>query len=351
MSKSLGNVIAPDTIINEYGADVLRLWVATSDTNEDIRIGNEVMKQLSEIYRKLRNTLRYLTGALCETKMTMTIPDVETTHYINNSFRVPVVNLEHYVLLKVDMINRLVIKALENHDWKKVITEIHNFCVNDLSALYFDARKDVLYCGDFPSPIDMTPEFKTTSRVFAERETTINMMQFLFHHLVRWLAPVLPFATEEAWQSIFGNTSSIHTQTFDIKPITLGMDEFERMFEFSEYWQKMKSIRSDIMKELEDLRNKKVIRSSLEAMVTLDQTLTINSPEKWAFKDWENFLGVSMINSWIIAPPGYQGKLFKVKKIIGHSKCDRCWKVNVKGSLSHPVEGATRLCERCILQS
>lgn len=327
MAKSLNNVVPPQDIIKDYGADVLRLWVANSDTTEDIRIGDPLIKQQSEIYRKLRNTLKYLVGALSETKMTQGMPDVHTA-YASDEAKV---YLEQYMLLKVDVINRLVLKAIDNHDWKKVVTEIHNFCANDLS-IYFDARKDVLYCGQGQH----TPN----------REVTMNMMAFLFHTLVRWLAPIIPFATEEAWQAVFGNVSSVHMLTFDIQKIDLDMEEIDMMFEFPEFWQKIKSVRSSILQDLEVMRTKKQIGSALEASVNLDHTLYWKLDNRWVFKDWESFLGVSGVNS-MLSP---QGSLFQVRKVIGNLKCERCWKVVVNGSLAHPDETNRPrhdLCKRC----
>jgi isoleucyl-tRNA synthetase len=261
------------------------------------------------------------------------MPDVNETYH-HDPYQV---YLEHYVLLKVDLINRFVLKAVEDHDWKKVITEIHNFCSNDL-PMYFDARKDVLYCGQ--------------GKYTPNRAITIKMLEFLFHRLVRWLAPVIPFATEEAWQTLLskvcavsGTTCSVHLESFDIQEITLDMTDIEKAFDFPEFWQNIKRVRSDILKELEILRTQKKIGSSLEARLILDHSLCWKDENRWVFKDWENMAGVSQISEMRSLVSGE----FNAAKIIGSVKCDRCWKINIYGSLAHPrgEKPDFLVCDRC----
>jgi isoleucyl-tRNA synthetase len=321
MSKSDGNVIPPEKIISEFGADVLRLWVATCDATEDVKIGDDVMKQQAEMYKKFRNTLRYLLGSLCENP-------IETFDEIKKRYDFKIGNkvwLEHYILLRMDAINKMVLAAVENHDWKKVVLEIYNFCLNDLS-MYFDARKDVLYCGGFTN---------TPNRVFA-----LDTYVLIFHHLVRWLAPVIPFATEEAWQSAFGKETSVHCQTFDIVEFDFGLTDVEKYFEFPEFLQNIKSIRVEVMKQLEDLRSKKQINSALERHVIVPSEYYFLGFNRWVFKDWENLFGVA--GATIRQKPG------QTFKLVNHfqQKCERCWKHNVFGTLSHD-DTSKKLCDRC----
>ena len=174
MSKSLGNTVAPETIIRQFGAEILRLWAASSDFTDDLRIGNEIIKTAADAYRKLRNTLRYMIGALDG------YDESDAVDYAD----MPA--LEKWVLHRLSELDEQVRKSYAEHDFKKVFSSLFNFCTNDLSAFYFDIRKDALYCD----PLGST-----------RRRACRTVMHALFERLTLWLAPILCFTMEEVWQT------------------------------------------------------------------------------------------------------------------------------------------------------
>ena len=242
MSKSLGNTITPQDIIKDYGADILRLWISMVDYSEDVRIGKEILKRQEEIYRRFRNTLRYLLGALHEFKADDLL-----------SFdQMP--ELEQYMLHQLHQLCSLHQQCIDQFDIRKFYAELHNFCSSKLSSFYFDIRKDSLYC-DAPTDI--------------RHKATRTMMHYLFNFIVRLLAPVLSFTTEEAW-GIYVNTGvsqlikdngSIHTQPFLLPDPTWQNEALDKK------WEDIKAVRSAITNALEQARADKKIGSSLEAHV------------------------------------------------------------------------------------
>ena len=192
MSKSQGNTIVPQKVIDEMGADILRLWVINSDYSEDLRIGPGILKYQQEIYRRFRNTLRYLLGAL---------HGYSKEEELSYEFLRP---LEKYILHKVSVLNKLAQATVKSFEFHRFYTELHNFVAVDLSAFYFDLCKDILYCDQ---PLS------------SARRSVRTVMNILFDHLVLWLAPVLSFTAEEAFKSRHGDTAeSIHLQEFSNVP-------------------------------------------------------------------------------------------------------------------------------------
>ena len=193
MSKSLGNVVAPQEVVSQSGADILRLWVVASDYSEDLRIGPEILKYQADVYRRLRNTLRYLLGALAGFSEHERIAPDEMPE------------LERYVLHRLAETDAVVRQTAESYDFHSMFTALHNFCAVDLSAFYFDVRKDALYC-DAPSS--------------ARRRAVRTVLDHVFECLVRWLAPVLCFTAEEAWLARHGDAedSSVHLQLYPDVP-------------------------------------------------------------------------------------------------------------------------------------
>ena len=173
MSKSLGNVVSPQDVVKEYGADVLRLWVASSDYVSDLRVGSEILQQNADTYRRLRNTLRYMLGALDGFSAAESMPDAM-------SFP----ELERWVLHRLAVLDETVWRCCNAYDFHTLLAELTSFCVNDLSAFYFDIRKDLLYCGHPHS---------------FERRACRTVLDRVFRALVRWMAPILCFTAEEAW--------------------------------------------------------------------------------------------------------------------------------------------------------
>ena len=233
MSKSIGNVILPDDLINQYGADVVRLWVVSSDFTEDLRIGQEIMKANVESYRKIRNTFRFLLGNLHE------FSDKEIVPYEDMP------ELEKYILHKLKVIDEKIKKGYNEYDLKTVFQTLLNFSNLDLSSFYFDIRKDSLYCN---SVNDIS------------RRSTRTVLDILFNYLLRWFSPILCFTCEEVLQSRFpGHEKSIHELEFlETNDKWMNIDLFEK-------WEKIRSVRKVVTGAIELERKEKRIGSSLEA--------------------------------------------------------------------------------------
>ena len=233
MSKSIGNVILPDDLINQYGADVVRLWVVSSDFTEDLRIGQEIMKANVESYRKIRNTFRFLLGNL----------DGFSPKEIVQYEDMP--ELEKYILHKLKVIDEKIREGYNDYDLKAVFQTLLNFSNLDLSSFYFDIRKDSLYCDSLNSN---------------SRKSTRTVLDILFNYLVRWFSPILCFTCEEVMQSRFpDHGESIHELEF------LSSDANWLNNELFEKWEKIRSVRRVVTGAIELERKEKRIGSSLEA--------------------------------------------------------------------------------------
>jgi isoleucyl-tRNA synthetase len=192
MSKSLGNTTAPQDVVKQYGADILRLWVAQTDYAVDQRIGPEILKGTADSYRRLRNTLRFLLGALDGFEESERVAPAEMPE------------LERWVLHRLTELDEEVRKGYAGYDFQRVFQTLFQFCTVDLSAFYFDIRKDALYCDAATSP---------------RRRASRTVLDALFARLVTWLAPMLPFTMEEVWLTRFpGEDSSVHLQDFPATP-------------------------------------------------------------------------------------------------------------------------------------
>jgi len=235
MSKKIGNTIAPEQISKKFGADIMRLWVASSDFTEDLRIGDEIIKTNVDAYRKLRNTLRYMVGAL----------DGYDANDAVDYGDMPA--LEKWVLHRLTELDETVRKSFLEHDYKRVFSNLFNFCTNDLSAFYFDIRKDALYCD----PLDST-----------RRRACRTVMDQLYNRLTLWLAPILCFTMEEVWHTRHGDAQgSVHMQVFPETP------ESWQDVNLAANMKRVQDLRDKVMAEIEPLRADGAIRSSLEAKV------------------------------------------------------------------------------------
>ena len=304
MSKSLGNVTAPDEVTSQFGADILRLWVMSSDTAEDMRIGKEILKQQTELYRRLRNTLRWLLGSLdgfteAERVAAADMPE-----------------LERWVLHRIAELDALIRAAVASYDWTGVYAAIHNFCSSDLSAFYFDIRKDALYC-DRPDSL--------------RRRAARTVLDHLHRCLCTWLAPVLVFTAEEAWTTRFGEADSVHLHDFPAIPAGWRDDALGAK------WATIRDLRRLGTTELEAMRADKRIGSSNQAAVTMvlpDDQAGLLSAAAWA-----DILIVAGARIETAVAAGARASL------AAGSKCDRCWKVlaEVGQTAAHPA-----LCLRCV---
>jgi isoleucyl-tRNA synthetase len=305
MSKSLGNVVAPQDVVKDFGADMLRLWVMNTDVTEDQRIGKEILKQQSELYRRIRNTLRWLLGNLDGFTDAEIVPHAELPE------------LERWVLHRLSELDARLRQAVRDHDWTGVYPDIHAFCATDLSAFYFDVRKDSLYC-----------DAKDSLR----RRSARTVIDQLHRCLTSWLAPVLVATAEESWLTRFpDDTDSIHLSEWPVIPAEW-RDEV-----LAAKWAAIRTFRRTVTGGIEDLRRAGTIGASLQARV--DLTFGEGDPaDALTEAQWEEILIVSQVSvshgTQTSAPPDVA---------IGQ-KCDRCWRVlpEVGQSHAHPT-----LCRRC----
>ncbi|MDC0348968.1 isoleucine--tRNA ligase [Alphaproteobacteria bacterium] len=235
MSKSVGNTVNLDDVLEKHGADILRLWVIGSDYFDDLRIGDEIIKRQKDIYRKIRNTFRFLLGNLSEFSEKKS---VEYTH---------LPELEKWILHRLSELDEKVRKDISTYDFHSLFTHLYAFCVNDLSAFYFDIRKDSLYCDDQKSK---------------DRLSVQTVLHTVFRYLCKWLAPILTFTIEEAWTTYFPE-SSIFLQTFD------GIPPQWHQPSLGSKYKLLRNIRRVVTGAIEEKRAKGEIKSSLQAQVTI----------------------------------------------------------------------------------
>ena len=233
MSKSLGNTIAPQDVIKQSGADILRMWVASCDYWDDQRIGPEILKTTAETYRKLRNTIRWMLGNLA---------------HFHDDERIALAQmpeLERLMLHRLAELDALVRKAYAEFDYKRIFAALSAFMTSDLSAFYFDIRKDALYCDPYSS---------------VKRKASLTVIDHLFRCTVTWLAPLLCFTAEESWLSRYGSdVRSVHLEIFPDVPAAW-RDEA-----LAEKWRRIRIVRGVVTGALEIERAQKRIGSSLEA--------------------------------------------------------------------------------------
>ncbi|RRH77392.1 isoleucine--tRNA ligase [Falsigemmobacter faecalis] len=315
MSKSLGNTVAPQEVIKEYGADILRLWVAQADYSTDLRIGKEILKGTADSYRRLRNTLRFLMGAL---------PAWDGTHVAREEMP----ELEQFILHRLAELDAQVRRDYAAFDFQAVFQAIFTFATSDLSAFYFDIRKDALYC-DAPDSL--------------ERRACLSVMDHAYHALVTWLAPILPFTMEEVWLTRFpGEENSVHL--LDFVQVEAGWLNAGLAARFA----KTRAARRVVTGALEVERTAKTIGSSLEAAPTV-----FVSPELASVLGSAQGFDTLCITSGLkisteAAPEGAFGldDVAGVKVVFEKAeggKCQRCWKILPDvGSHAHPAT-----CARC----
>ena len=302
MSKSTGNIIAPEEILKKYGADILRAWVAASDYAEDLRLDYSILKQHAESYRKIRNTFRFLLGNLQDKKINFNVNSKEIESWPE---------LELFMLHQIFILNKNFKKYFEEYNFHKLYRELLNFCSLELSAFYFDIRKDILYCDE-----------KTSSK----RTTCINFLGMILDMLLKWFAPILSFTTEEIFQILNKEKkSSIHLESFPDIPASW---KNEKLFE---KWNKLKTIKNVTNAAIEVKRASKEIGSSLEADVQV-----YLGDEYLKFSKGVDLSEYFITSKAIANPLTDNDKLFKldgvdnikvlVKKAKGE-KCSRCWKI------------------------
>ena len=288
MSKSLGNTVNPLDLMRDTGADILRLWALSVDSSEDHRIGKEILAGVSDQYRKLRNTFRYLLGAL---------DDFTDEERISDVAAMP--ELERYMLSLLAGLDAELRRATQDFDFNAYTRALGDFANNDLSAFFFDIRKDCLYC-DAPDSV--------------KRRSYRTVLDVMFHALIRYAAPVLVFTAEEVWSTRYPDGGSVHLLEWPQVPDAEATGD---------KWGELRALRSQVTEAIEPLRRDKVIGSSLEAEVTVPSDAD------------PDFLAELFIVSSV--RPGEVLTVAKTDK----SKCGRCWRL-----LPEVTEDGD-LCNRC----
>jgi isoleucyl-tRNA synthetase len=304
MSKSLGNTTAPQTVIDEYGADILRLWVAQSDYTADLRIGKEILKGVADSYRRLRNTMRFLLGNLAGFSDAEKVPVAEMPE------------LERWVLHRLAELDAEVRAGYAKYDFQGVFQKLFAFATTDLSSVYFDIRKDSLYCDAVTS---------------LTRRSARTVLDILFHRLTTWLAPILVFTMEEVWLERFpGEGSSVHLVDMPETPKAWLDAELADKIEYK------RAVRKLVTEQIEVFRVRKEIGSSLEASPIVyfasDAPLLDRFGGLDVFKqDFDEFCITSGIELKQGVPDGVtfeSGTSYYVQFCLAPGeKCQRCWKV------------------------
>ena len=301
MSKSTGNVISPEEILKNSGADILRAWVASSDYSEDLRIDKTILSQHAESYRKIRNTFRFILGNIQDNfdkqdLSTLKIDDFE--------------ELERYILHKLHSIDQSIKENLNNYNFHKLYKELLNFCSLDLSSFYFDIRKDVLYCDNLKSK---------------KRKECVIVLNLILECLLKWFAPIFVFTTEEIYSLVSKNEQSIHELTFYEIPQNWENKELDKK------WKSLFKIKQEANIAIEEKRSSKEIGSSLEAQLEI----SINKKEFSLLEglDLAEYFITSSVKKFVNKTDQDKTKML-VKKALGE-KCPRCWKV------------LETTCERC----
>ncbi len=300
MSKSLGNVISPDDILKKYGVDILRLWVVASDYYDDLKLDNAILQSQAESYRRIRNTFRFLIGNLSDFTEEEAIDESEFPE------------LEKYLLHRLWEVDQVVQKCVSTFNFHLMFTTLLNFCSSDLSAFYFDIRKDTIYCD---------------SKESVKRRSTRTLLNIIFNHLVRWFAPSISFTSEEAWKAM-GNKESIHLQDF-----LQCKNEYEDN-QLNEKWNLTKNIRKVATGAIEKIREEKIIRSSLEAHI--DIFVSADSYKKLEKVMFDEITITSSFSLYVIDEKSngfsiedISDVIVKASKVNGE-KCQRCWKYEAK---------------------
>ncbi len=312
MSKSLGNIIAPQKVIDQYGADILRLWVAQTDYTADQRIGDEILKGVADSYRRLRNTFRYMLGARDGAARAIdpaALPE-----------------LERWVLHRLAELDATVREGYARFDFQGVFQALFNFATTDLSAFYFDIRKDALYCDG------ATPR----------REGALAVIEAVLDRLNAWLAPILVFTMEEVWLERSGGAGSIHLQDFPETPADWRDDALAAR------WARVRKVRRVVTAALEVQRTDKVIGASLEAAPVVHVT----DPDLMAALKGLPFADVCITSGITVTADPKPAEAFRLPEVDGvgvvfetaeGDKCQRCWKILPDvGSHAHPG-----VCGRC----
>ncbi len=316
MSKSLGNTVAPENVTRQYGADILRLWVAQSDYTADLRIGPEILRNAADSYRRLRNSFRFMLGNLADFDAASAVPLAEMPE------------LERWVLHRIAELDRVVREGYARYDFQKVFQALFLFCTSDLSSFYFDIRKDALYCDGARG---------------LTRRAAQTVLDHLLRRLATWLAPVLCFTMEEVWLNrVSGDAASVHLEDFPETP-AVWLDEA-----VAKRWAAVRKARRVVTGAIEVKRRDKSIGSSLEAAPVVH----VEDPDMRKVLESLNFADVCITSGLDVVAEMPDGQAFRLEDVPGVAvafraaeggKCLRCWKI-LPDVGSHRHEG---VCARC----
>jgi isoleucyl-tRNA synthetase len=300
MSKSLGNTVAPQDVIKNSGADILRMWACASDYADDLRIGPEILKTNVETYRKLRNTIRWMLGSLA---------------HFHEDDRVKLADmpeLERLMLHRLAELDQTIRQAYADFDYKRIFAQLNAFLTSDLSAFYFDIRKDALYCDPISSK---------------KRKSALTVVDHLFRATVKWLAPMLCFTAEEAWLQRYGEGApSVHLQVFPKAPAEWRDDAL------AEKWRKIRNVRRVVTGALELERAQKRIGSSLEAA----PVVYVSDPDLFAAIVDADLAEICITSAATLAEGEGPADAFRLDDVRGVAvvparahgkKCARSWKI------------------------
>ena len=318
MHKSLGNAVSPDEVIKEYGADMLRLWVASADYTQDMRISKEIMKQLSQAYLKIRNTARYMLGNLCDFD-----PDTDAVALDK------LMDLDRYALHALNELVKTVRAAYDRYEFHGVYRAVYNFCVVDMSNFYLDIIKDRLYCGSE-----------------TERRSAQTALYYILDGMTRLIAPILAFTSDEIWHAMK------HAQSVDAESVLLNdMPSDNAAFTLStadqERWGKLISLRDAVNKALENARNAGVFKKAQDTEVTLSV-----SAADAAFLAGVDLASLCIVSKVTVTTETVEGEKNEESlipctiavKLSEAPKCPRCWNhCDTIGTAGHHAE----LCDRC----
>ena len=313
MSKSKGNIVAPQTVIRDFGADILRLWIASSDYAQDLRIGPGILKSNADSYRRLRNTLRFLLGNLANWEESERIE------------RESMPALDRWVLHRLAELDEAMRAAYEAFAFQRAFSMLFNFCTNDLSSFYLDIRKDVLYCAAADS---------------VQRRSARTVLDHLFHRVTRWLAPLLCFTAEEAWTTRFGaeDAESVHLQRFRETPPDWKDPELAASME------RVRRVRRVVTGALEEARREKRMGSALEAAPVVHLEDAAIAAELGGI----DFAEICIVSGVSLRTGTGPREAFRLEDAPGVAveaalatgmRCDRCWRVLEKT--------ASGICGRC----
>jgi isoleucyl-tRNA synthetase len=312
MSKSAGNGIEPNELIKQFGADILRMWVSSEDYRNDVRLGMNMMNQVADSYRRIRNTMKYLIGNIADFSESDKIPYEELT------------DIDKWLLHKLYHLSEAVIAHYEKFEFHLVYRKLLNFCAIELSSIYFDISKDILYVEAKSAKI---------------RRANLTVLSEIYNTLVRLITPILVFTAEEIW-TFMGMKNSIHTETY------YKLNEKYNNPAIHDKINQIAEVKKDLLKSLEILRQDKLIKSSLEAEIKISvKDESAHNTMKNMGEELRRFLQVAKVDLTDTSEgmTHYDVSSILASKSTG-KKCVRCWNYfdELGSDTEHP-----ELCTRC----